>query len=358
MFDRPIQIGKLTVKNRVFLAPLAGVSDPPFRRICQEFGAGLTYVEMLSAVPVNRGHAKTYEMMFRHPSESVLGVQVTGSTVDDVARAVGRLDAHGFDTIDINMGCPVRKIVGSGSGCAFLREPDRMSDTLAASRAATSKPLSAKTRLGFNGGACTIEDSAQRISAAGVDMFTVHGRYRTDTYADAVQREPMARGFARVPASIVKIGNGDVVDLASARRTMEETGCDGVMISRGALGNPWIFQELLTGQRAAPTIAEWQDVVLRHIDYHVEFHGDHVLSARRIRKHLIWYASGYPKCNRERARFNLVESMGEARELVKTFAATLPQDFRRYENPEPARAGHDPKFQMDRAADLAAATAE
>jgi nifR3 family TIM-barrel protein len=302
------------------------------------------------------GQRKTMEMISRHPSEAVLGVQVTGNRSDQVARAVARLDELGFDTIDINMGCPVRKIVGSGSGCAFLLEPDRMSETVAASRAATAKPLSVKTRVGFDERACTIEDSARRVVAGGADMFTIHGRYRSDTYAVGVRREAMSMGFAGVPSTIAKIGNGDVMDFTSARLTVEQTGCDGVMVSRGALGNPWIFSELLAGQRVVPTLAEWEDTVLRHIQYHEEFHGDHVLSARRIRKHLIWYASGFPKSNRERARFNLVDSMGEAREMVKSFARTLPRDLHRYENPDRPRSCVDPKFQMDRTADAAVAT--
>jgi nifR3 family TIM-barrel protein len=355
MFDVPLEIGALTLRNRAILAPLAGVSDPAFRRICGEFGAGLTYVEMLSAEAVNRGSPRTVEMMARHPDEDVLGVQVTGPSASEIARAVRVLDAKGFDAIDINMGCPVRKIVSSGWGCAFLKDPARITETVGAARAATAKPLSVKVRIGYDRGVCTVADTASRVAAAGADMLTIHGRFRTDDYSVPVRCEPMASGFAAAGGRIAKVGNGDVMDYASAARLVTQGGCDAVMVSRGALGNPWIFSELVSGRPAAPTIAEWEDVVLRHIQYHEEFHGEGELPARRLRKHLIWYACGFPRCNRERNRFNSVESLREAREIVRAYAAGLPRSLRRYESSDRNLGPSDPKCQMDRAADSAAA---
>lgn len=353
MFDLSVQLGSLTLPNRAILAPLAGVSDVPFRRICQEFGAGLTYVEMLSAAAVNMNGKRTMEMMARHPSETILGVQVTGSA-EDVAKAVEKLDRAGFDTIDINMGCPVRKIVGSGWGSGFLKDPDRISRTVAMSRAATRKPLTVKFRLGFNRPECSVTDTVRRVREGGADGLTIHGRFRSDDYSVAVDPSLMAAGFAGA-GPLLKVGNGDVMDVASARRLVE-AGADAVMVSRGALGNPWIFREIVTGKKIVPTLAEWKDVVLRHIQYHEDFYGDHELSARRIRKHLIWFASGFPKANRERAHFNVVASLQQAREHVKAFAASLPPNLLRYENPDhDHRAYADPKYQMDREADAAVA---
>lgn len=353
MFNRPLQIGRLTLPNATMLAPLAGVSDVPFRRICREFGAGLTFVEMLSAIAVRIGNARTMEMTARHASESQLGVQVTGPTPNDVARAIEILERQGFDWVDINMGCPVRKIVHSGQGSAFLREPDRISATVAAARAATSRPLSVKFRLGFERPTSTAADTARRVREGGADALTIHGRFRNDDYSVRVDLGRMREGFAAAPG-LVHVGNGDVMDFASAKRMVETTGCDAVMVSRGALGNPWIFRELLEDRPVAPLPAEWADTVLRHIAYHEEFYGDDELSARRIRKHLIWYASGFPRANRERALFNVVGSLREARELVRAFAAGLAPDVRRFENPDHLSA--DPKFQMDRSADAAVAT--
>ncbi len=352
-----MKLGRLTLANRTMLAPLAGVSDIPFRRLCQEFGAGLTFVEMLSATALNMENGRTDGLMARHPTEQVLGVQVTGPSAEAVAKAIQKLDALNFETIDINMGCPARKIVGSNCGCSILKEPERISATVSAARAATAKPLSIKIRLGYDAGVCTVADTARRVREGGADALTIHGRFRTDTYAVRVRREMMAAGFVEA-GEMAKIGNGDILDFPSAMAHVERGGCEAVMVSRGALGNPWIFQELLTGQKAEPTLGEWEDVLLRHIAYHEEHHGENELSARRIRKHLIWYASGYPRCNRERKKFGAVSSMSEARDMVRAFVRTLPRELKRFEDPHHSSAfENDPKFQMDRTADAAAASA-
>jgi nifR3 family TIM-barrel protein len=355
MLATPITIGSLTLPNRVFLAPLAGVSDVPFRRVCQEMGAGLTFVEMLNGTAVNYRNARTLEMMSRHPDEKVLGVQVTGPTAEGVAQSVQALCEAGFDLIDLNMGCPVRKIISSGLGCAFLKDPERVSDTVSRAREATSKPLTVKTRLGFAQDAAPIVEIAERIGRAGADMMTIHGRFRTDDYSVRVRFEGIASGFQRVREAAVRpiatVGNGDVMDLVSAQRMVEKTGCDAVMISRGALGNPWIFREILSGARVVPTLQEWLDVTLHHIDYHEEFYGDNNLSARQLRKHLIWYSSGFPRCNRLRNQCNTIESLAEARAAVKDYATQYPKDTIRYENPDAAVHGPDPKYHMDRTLD-------
>jgi len=356
MLNNPITIGSLTVPNRAFLAPLAGVSDVPFRRMCKEMGAGLTFVEMLSATAVNYRSKRTMDMMARHADEDILGVQVTGPHAEEVSRAISVLDAAGFDVIDINMGCPVRKIISSGWGCAFMKDPDRVESTVAAARAVTKKPLTVKTRLGYTQESAPVTEIAERVGKAGADMMTIHGRFRTDDYSVRVRFEGIAEGFKAVRAAghpgLVTVGNGDVLDLASANRMVERTGCDAVMVSRGALGNPWIFKEIVTGAVAHPTLAEWLDVVLRHIDYHHAFYGDDAMAARKLRKHLIWYSSGYPECNRLRGACNQIESLDQARAAVKTYAAEHPANWRRFENPEHAdETPADPKFQMDRTHD-------
>jgi tRNA-dihydrouridine synthase B len=359
MFDQPLQLKGLVLRNRVFLAPLAGVSDIPFRRMCSEFGAGLTFVEMLSSTGIQYGSRRTLDMLARHASESVLGVQLSGPKPDEVARAVGTLDRHGFELIDINMGCPVRKIVASGWGSAYLQDPERVTATVEQARAATAKPLTVKCRLGFTRESMNIDDIAGRITRAGADMLTIHGRFRTDDYAIPVRLDAIRTGFDAAsratavpdagPARPVLVGNGDVMDLQSAKR-MAATGCDAVMISRGALGNPWIFREILAEEPATPSLGEWLDVVLRFIDYHEEHYGDSDLSARRMRKHLIWFSSGFPRCNRLRERCNGVTSLVEARAAVREYAAQYPASLRRYIDVEIDHA-IDPKFQMDRTLD-------
>jgi tRNA-dihydrouridine synthase len=187
---------------------------------------------------------------------------------------------------------------------------------------------------------------------AGVDLFTIHGRFRSDDYGVRVEYEPIRRGIQSVaPGRAVSVGNGDIMDLASARAMVEQTGCDAIMISRGALGNPWLFQEILEEKRATPTIAEWEDVVLRHIDYQEQCYGDQLFAAARLRKHLIWYASGYPGSNRVRNRFNVVSTMDEARAVTREFTALYPRTLRRYVDTRLSADHLDPRLAMDRQLD-------
>ena len=357
MIAEPVQLGSLTLPNAVYLAPLAGVSDVPFRRICSELGAGLTYVEMLSSIALLHGNRRTREMLGRHADERIVGVQVTGPKPELVGQSVKLLHEHGFETIDINMGCPVRKIVGSGSGAAFLKDVPRIRQTIALARAATSRPLSIKIRLGFTPDTINVEETAAIIAAEGADQITIHGRTREDSYAVPVSYPGIALGLKAARAvrpDILTIGNGDVMDAESAHIMIRETGCRGVMVSRGALGNPWIFEEILGRRNQPPTLAEWGDVVTRHLDYHEAFYGNTELAARLTRKHLIWYASGFPYSHRLREQINQVSSLPEARAMIRQYVSDGPADLRRYTaTGSAAKANHryDPKYDMDRTLD-------
>lgn len=356
----PLQLGSLTLANRSILAPLAGVSDIPFRRICQMQGAGLTYVEMLSATALRYRNKKTFEMLARHKDESVLGVQVTGPSASEVGEAVRILDGLGFDTIDLNMGCPVRKVVSAGCGSGILRDPERITHTVQAARAETRRPLSAKFRLGYTREAVNVEETSQRVVRAGVEMFTIHGRTRSESYDTPVDTAGIRQGFAAVnavlPAAVgerggalpVSVGNGDIFSHVSSARMFQETACDAVMVSRGALGNPWVFREILEGHAVLPTIEEWLDLVLLHVDLHKAHYGDSKLAAILMRKHMLWYAKGYPGSKALREFGNNCESIGEMREAIKSFAASLPKGMRR--GPTGLDAT-DPKYDMDRVLD-------
>lgn len=362
-FSDPLKIQNLEVKNRVFLAPLAGVSDVPFRRICQEQGAGLTYVEMLSSTAIRYKNKRTFEMMARHASESVLGVQVTGPTAEDVAAAIEVLDKVGFDTIDINMGCPVKKVTGAGCGSAILKDPNRVQRTVELARAATQRPLSAKIRLGFTRDAVNVTDTTSRIALSAADMVTIHGRTRSESYSTPVDCAGIRQGIQSAIASAlhaekappITVGNGDIFDLVSARRMSDETGCDAVMISRGALGNPWIFREILEEKTYNPTFAEWLDVVMDHIDYHQEHYGNTTTAAVLMRKHLLWYAKGFPGIKALRDHLNRVDSLASAREILNSYAKTLSAQTPRFiwtENESGAQKHmYDPKYEMDRQLD-------
>ncbi|HMP71663.1 MAG TPA: tRNA-dihydrouridine synthase [Kiritimatiellia bacterium] len=357
MFAAPLQLDGLPLANRVLLAPLAGVTDVPFRRICQRFGAGLTYVEMLSANALLCGSRQTHDMLARHGSETVLGVQLTGKTVEEVVKAGLFLEKEGFDTLDINMGCPVRKVVGSGMGAAFLCDPERISETMAALKASLRIPVTMKTRVGFESDVITVADTARRAVDAKVVMLTLHGRTRSCTYADPIRYDAMAEGFRIVrelrPETVL-CGNGNVMDVASGRRMVEATGCDAVMVSRGALGNPWLFKELVEETPCVPTLAEWREVVEQHLVWHREHYGDHVHAARRMRKHLIWYAHGFPHCAKLRLRLNTVDCFADAESALREYVGRFPPDLRRYEDGGASRtdaAKDEPKLAMDRALD-------
>lgn len=359
-FNTPVKIKDLEIKNRVFLAPLAGVSDIPFRRICQSQGAGLTYVEMLSATAIRYNSKRTFEMMARHASESILGVQVTGPNADEVSHAVSILDKQGFETIDVNMGCPVRKVVGSGCGSAILKDPERVSETMAKCRVATSKPLSAKIRLGYTREAFNVMDTVSRLVSEHVDMFTIHGRTRSESYSTPCDlggiRMGMDAGMETMlqnrSKEVIKVGNGDVFGIESAQKMRLETGCDAVMVSRGALGNPWVFQEILSEKTVQPTFEEWLDLVMNHIDYQQEHFGNRSYAAILMRKHLLWYAKGFPESKSLRDQLNQVETLEQARLILKDYTKKVPPGFVRYEGfSSHLTSDYDPKYEMDRQLD-------
>ena len=334
LLAQPVTVGSLELPNRVFLAPLAGVSDVPFRLICRELGAGLTFVEMLNANSVIHCNRKSNRILSRHPDETILGIQVTGSRPEAVGTAVEYLDQMGFDLIDINMGCPVRKIVARGSGSALLQDPERIANTVTAARAATRNPLSVKVRLGFTRENINILETSEIIASRGVDMFTIHGRARTERYGVPVDRKGIRSGLDKaraISSKLITVGNGDVLDRESAEAMIDQTHCDAVMISRGALGNPWIFAQILDPDRGEPTVTEWLDVVLRHLDHHQNFYGDDPYCVVLTRKHLLWYANGFPNVRRFRDKLSIVKSLDEARSMLREYAKGIPPDLRRYE---------------------------
>lgn len=357
MLNEPLTLGPVTIPNRVLLSPLAGVSDVPFRRVCQDLGAGLGYIEMLSAAGMAHNTRKTAELLARHASEPLLGAQITGPSPEVVANGSRLLMEKNLpvDTLDLNMGCPVKKIVSRGCGSAIVRDPEMARRMVRETRAAVDVPVTAKIRVGFTEKHPTVEPVCRALAEAGVDMLTIHGRFRDNNYGDPVRHDLIRKGFDAAEAAaggrkIWKIGNGNVFDLESARAMVRETGCDGVLVSRGCLGNPWVFQWILQDADAQPTVAEWEEVLLRHIAYHREFYGEGLYAAIRFRKHLLWYVRGYPGAKAAKPEMSLVESMEGVERAVRAFAAALPADLPRFPDAEDRRrcAGSDPKFEMDR----------
>lgn len=337
----------------VFLAPLAGVSDHPFRRVCAALGADLTYVEMLSATALLFESPRTYQMMRRHPTEGILGVQVTGRHADEIGRAVEILGRLSYETIDLNMGCPVAKVAGAGCGSGLLRKPEAIYGIVKAAVDATDKPVSVKIRLGWDRTMATGLEVAEAAQAAGAAWLTVHGRYRCDDYGIPVDLGGMAMIKQRL--TIPVLGNGNIFAQDDALGMAKATGVDGVMVSRGALGNPWIFRELKTGS-ADVTLAEWRDVVLQHLSYQEEQYGATGHGAVCMRKHLLWYVKGWSGAKRLREQLSHVETMAEARALIEGFADELARQGATHRFPTGHELGSgrfvwDPKFEMDRRLD-------
>jgi len=360
MLNEPFSLGGLTVPNRVLLSPLAGVSDAPFRRICQELGAGLTYIEMLSAPGMPYENRKTKELVYRAPEEPILGAQMTGPDAEVLARGAEILMEKNLpvDTLDLNMGCPVKKIVSRGCGSAIVKNPELAGEMVRRTREAVDVPVTSKIRIGFKKKEVTVKEVCAALAEGGTAMLTIHGRTREDGYSQPVRYDQIREGFEAADAAsggrkIWKIGNGNVFDLASARRMVEETGCDGVLISRGCLGNPWVFRQILDDSEVQPTVSEWLEVVLRHTRYHEAFYSEGHYAAIRFRKHLLWYVSGFPGSRALRPELGLVESMSEVRERLEAYAATLPADFPRYGDARELKReeGYDPKYEMDRSHD-------
>ena len=339
-------------KRPIFLAPLAGVSDHPFRRMCQYYGADLTYVEMISATALLHDSARTLEMLRRHPDEPLLGVQVTARSAEEMGAAVEKLNGFPFETIDINMGCPVRKVVRSGCGSAILRDPDRVFATTKAAVDATDRPVSVKIRLGWDHEHRNYLEVADAATRAGASWLTVHGRTRSDNYSKPVDLEAIAT--LKNQLSVPVVGNGNLMCPEDVSMMERACGVDGFMVSRGALGNPWIFAQI-KGAMDRVSVAEWTTGVTRHLQWQKDAYGeDSAMGLVCMRKHLLWYAKGWPGSKILRDSVNRETCWRRAREYVGSFAEQLTVPARSLAIASEDVTGRftwDPKFDMDRQLD-------
>jgi tRNA-dihydrouridine synthase B len=308
---------------------------------------------MISATALLYESPKTLSMLKRHKDEGRLGVQITGRTADDVGRAVAILDRMPFDTVDINMGCPVRKVVKTGCGSAILKDPERVYHTVKAARESTAKPLSAKIRIGWDRQSVNAIEVAQACEAAGADWVVVHGRTRADDYSVPVDLENIAALKRAVGVPV--IGNGNLFSHQDAAYMLAKTGVDGLMVSRGALGHPWIFRDIKYGEQSLHR-NEWRQTVLDHLAWQQEEYGDRGAGAVCMRKHLLWYAKGWPGAKELRERLNQSDSLASAADLIEQFYESLigrEWDFRRSstKDDQDSRFHWDPKWDMDRRLD-------
>lgn len=284
-------IGGVSFDFPFFLAPLAGITDGSFRRLCREQGAGLTTTEMVSAKGLHYESKNTAELLIIKPEEGPVSIQLFGSDPALMGKAAKELKDRPNVLLDINMGCPVPKVVRNGEGSALLKDTALAAACVRAAADNAGKPVTVKMRVGFSEGPYDFCGFAQAMEAAGCAAITVHARTREQYYSGKADWTKIARikKAVRIPV----IGNGDVFTAEDALRMMEETGCDGVMIARGALGNPWIFSQIraLWEGRAQENRPSAQEMVLRHLALVIEAKGEYV-AVREMRKHLGWYVKG------------------------------------------------------------------
>jgi len=308
-----LQIGDVTLANNCILAPMAGVTDLPFRLLCKEQGVGLICMEMVSAKAIYYNNKNTEELMAIHPDETPVSLQLFGSDADIIAEMAKRIEERPFAILDINMGCPVPKVVNNGEGSALMKNPKLVEEILTKLVKAINKPVTVKIRKGFNDASVNAVEIARIAESCGVAAVAVHGRTREQYYSGKADWDIIAavKGAVKIPV----IGNGDVVDAFSAKALIEQTGCDGVMIGRAAQGNPWIFEEVVTYLETGvippkPTPEQVKDTVIRHAKLQLEYKGEYT-GVREMRKHLSWYTAGYPNSARFRQMINSMESMDQ-----------------------------------------------
>jgi tRNA-dihydrouridine synthase B len=324
-----VRIGPVAFDAPFLLAPLAGVSDSPFRRLAREQGAAGVYTEMVSADGLTRGSQATLDYCRFEPEERPIGIQVFGSdpgVMADAARVLSELpEAARPDLIDINMGCPVRKVVNRCAGAALLTDVPRLAQIVARMRDASTLPVTAKIRLGWDGQSTNVVEVARALEGSGAQAVAIHARTRAEKFEGSAHWEMI--GAARRAVSIPVIGNGDVRGPEDAVRMLETTGCDAVMLGRAAFGDPWVFRRLRAywerGETLpAPGAAERLEAGVRHLRMMVECVGE-AAAAREMRKHVAWYVRGLPHSARVREQVNRTGSVAEMTELLRGYLAEL-----------------------------------
>jgi len=306
-----LKIGSLELAENLLLAPMAGITNLPMRLLAREQGASLCFTEMVSVNGLVREGAKTFSLMRSSSLDRPLGVQLFGDDPDLLAEGA-RLAAGFGDLLDINMGCPVRKVVGSGAGSALLQSPDKVRSIVRAVRRATDLPFTVKIRTGWNAESANYLEIGRIAADEGVDAITLHPRTRSQMFEGRSDWRQI--GELKEKLSIPVLGSGDLFTPVDVTAMLAETGCDGVMIARGALGNPWIFRQtlaLMAGNEAVPpTPAERLDLARRHLELFADEAGERV-AVREMRKHLCWYAHGLPGAAQFRGRVNRIDSKAE-----------------------------------------------
>ena len=314
-----LQIGNVILDNPLVLAPMAGVTDLPFRLLCKEMGAGLLCTEMVSAKAIYYKNKNTKTLMEIHPEEHPVSLQLFGSDADLMAQIAKQIEGQPFEILDVNMGCPVPKVVNNGEGSALLKNPKLIRGFVTEMSHAIQKPLTVKIRIGFEGYPVDPVEIAKVIEDSGAAAIAVHGRTREQYYSGKADWETIRK--VKEAVKIPVIGNGDVDSPKKAAQLLEETGCDGIMIGRAAQGNPWIFREINHRMRTKeflprPSTEEIVEMILRHARMQVEYKGEYT-GIREMRKHVAWYTQGLPHSSSLRREVNQVETYDQLEDLLR-----------------------------------------
>ena len=316
---RTLQIGNVTLENNLILAPMAGVSDLPFRLLCREQGAGLVCMEMVSAKAILYKNRNTEELLTIDPKEHPVSLQLFGSDPDIISEIAKQIEERPFDILDLNMGCPVPKVVNNGDGSALMKNPRLAGEIIEKTARAIKKPLTVKIRKGFDDAQVNAVELAHIAQESGAAAVAVHGRTREQYYAGHADWDIIRQ--VKEAVSIPVIGNGDIRTPEDVAAMAEQTGCDGYMIARGAEGNPWIFRQILhyfeTGEHLyRPDFSEVTEMLLRHAKMQIDCKGDYT-GIREIRKHAAWYTAGYRNSSKLRGRINEVENYEQLEALFR-----------------------------------------
>lgn len=314
-----LTIGNVELKNNVILAPMAGVTDLPFRLLCKEQGAALVCTEMVSAKAILYNNKNTKALLEMHPDEAPVSLQLFGSDPVIISEMAKRIEELPFAILDINMGCPVPKVVNNGEGSALMKNPKLAGEIVSAVSKAIKKPVTVKIRSGFDKDHINAVEMAKIMEDSGAAAIAVHGRTREQYYSGEADWEIIAR--VKETVSIPVIGNGDVTDCESAAKLLKQTGCDGIMIGRAARGNPWIFRQVTAYLDDGtilplPTSEERKAMILRHGRLQLEYKGEYT-GVREMRKHVSWYTAGMPHSAQLRQIVNAVEKFSELVELIE-----------------------------------------
>ena len=315
---KTLTIGNVVLDNPFILAPMAGVTDLPFRVLCHEQGAGLVCMEMVSAKAIYYRNKNTEALMEIEPGERPVSLQLFGSDPKLMGEMARQIEDRPFDILDINMGCPVPKVVNNGEGSALMKNPDLVREIVTSVVRAVKKPVTVKIRRGFDERHVNAVEIAKIIEDCGAAAVAVHGRTREQYYAGHADWEIIRQ--VKEAVSIPVIGNGDVVSAKTAEQMFAQTGSDGIMVARGARGNPWIFRELAAWYHGepipeAPDMDEVRRMLLRQARLLVTYKGEYT-AIREMRKHVAWYTAGFPHSSKLRARVNEIDTMEDLVRLM------------------------------------------